>query len=456
MIVVGRPRPAPRRPYPSRAGGASVARPPRTRPAGASRVPERSGDADGRDAKRVAGGLRAAWPCSGPRGVDGDDWHVATARAMMAGPWPVVTTLIRSKTRVPAIADAVIERGRVVAALDGRRGGPAHPAGRRVGGLGQDDGRRPVRRPRARARARGSRCGEADGSPGRFVTYLAAAVGEIVPGADGPRPRAARRGVGPRRLRRAARPRTCPPGATLVIDDVHLVEDRPPVLAVLRALLDAVAPDAWWCSSRGGSSTSTSAAASSSGRSGDGVGPRPGLHAPRRPGSCSPPGACRRRPRRSSRRPAGGPPGSSSTPSAARARAPGESPPRRPLLRLPRRRGARRAARRPAARRDPQRPAAHGRPAAARGAARRPVRRGAARTRDPPPPPARDARAGGPALPPALPRVPPQPPARGPRASCGRCSSATPATSRAPGHVEEAADHFIAAGALGRGGQRRS
>ena len=35
-----------------------------------------------------------------------------------------------------------------------------------------------------------------------------------------------------------------PPGATLVIDDVHEVEDRPPVLAVLRALTGAVAPDA--------------------------------------------------------------------------------------------------------------------------------------------------------------------------------------------------------------------
>ena len=35
-----------------------------------------------------------------------------------------------------------------------------------------------------------------------------------------------------------------PAGATLVIDDLHLIESRPPAQIVLQALLDAIAPDA--------------------------------------------------------------------------------------------------------------------------------------------------------------------------------------------------------------------
>ncbi|WP_217923043.1 BTAD domain-containing putative transcriptional regulator [Miltoncostaea oceani] len=153
-----------------------------------------------------------------------------------------MTTLIRSKTRVPAIADAVIERGRVVAALT------AAAADRNIlqvvasAGSGKTTAvvQYVASRPGPRAWLT---LGEADGSPGRFVTYLAAAVGEIVPGAEA-RVRQLLAGGSAHADCAALLAEDLPAGATLVIDDVHLVEDRPPVLAVLRALLDAVAPDA--------------------------------------------------------------------------------------------------------------------------------------------------------------------------------------------------------------------
>ncbi|MCC6831850.1 MAG: hypothetical protein IT200_10940 [Thermoleophilia bacterium] len=85
--------------------------------------------------------------------------------------------------------------------------------------------------------------GEADGSPGRLVTYLAAALDEVVP--DGLEHTLAR-------LAARVSPADCasmlaealPAGAALVIDDLHSIEARPPALAVLRAFTGAVAPGA--------------------------------------------------------------------------------------------------------------------------------------------------------------------------------------------------------------------
>ena len=154
----------------------------------------------------------------------------------------MIGPLIRSKTRVPAVADAVIERARVIDAL--REAARGRRVLQVVASAGSGKTTAVVQfvasRPGPQAWLT---LGEADGSPGRFVTYLAAAVGGIEP--DAPvRVQAM--------LARRMVPADCaallaeamPPGSTLVIDDVHLVESRPPVLAVLRSLIEAIAPDA--------------------------------------------------------------------------------------------------------------------------------------------------------------------------------------------------------------------
>lgn len=150
--------------------------------------------------------------------------------------------LIRSKTRVPAIADAVIERGRVITALE-------HAAyGKRVlqvvasAGSGKTTAvvQFLASRPGPRAWLT---LGEAEGSPGRLVTYLAAAVDGIDPGASVRIQGMLARGVAPADCA-ALLAEALPAESTLVIDDLHEVESRPPALIVLRALVEAIAPQA--------------------------------------------------------------------------------------------------------------------------------------------------------------------------------------------------------------------
>ncbi len=160
----------------------------------------------------------------------------------MAPPMAGLPPLIRSKTRVPTVAEAVIERGRVVEALrrasEGRRilQVTASAGSGKTTAVVQFVSSRPG--PRAWLTL-----GEADGSPGRFVTYLAAALAAVDPAAPERTRAMLEAGVPPADCA-AMLAESLPAGATLVIDDLHLVEHRPPVLAALRALVDAVAPDA--------------------------------------------------------------------------------------------------------------------------------------------------------------------------------------------------------------------
>ena len=150
--------------------------------------------------------------------------------------------LIRSKTRVPAVADAVIERGRVMEAFE------RAARGRRilqvVASAGSGKTTAVVQFVAARPGPQAwLSLGEADGSPGRFATYIAAAMDGIDPDAPDRVQRMLARGIAPADCA-ALLAEALPPGATLVIDDLHLIESRPPVLTVLRALIEAVAPGA--------------------------------------------------------------------------------------------------------------------------------------------------------------------------------------------------------------------
>jgi DNA-binding SARP family transcriptional activator len=151
-------------------------------------------------------------------------------------------SVIRSKVRVPAVAEAVIERGRVVDALeraaDGRRilQVVAPPGSGKTTAVVQLLGSRPG--PHAWLTL-----GAADGSPGRLVTYLAAAVEGFDPDAGERTAGMLARGVAPADCAALLAERL-PAGATLVIDDLHLIESRPPAQTVLRALLEAIPPEA--------------------------------------------------------------------------------------------------------------------------------------------------------------------------------------------------------------------
>ncbi len=161
---------------------------------------------------------------------------------MMTPPMVGPEALIRSKTRVPAVAEAVVERGRVVGELT--RAAEGRRILQVVASAGSGKTTAVVQfllsRPGPRAWLT---LGEADGSPGRFVSYLAAAVEPILPGSAERTHELLAGGVRPADCA-ALLVEALPDGACLVIDDLHLVEDRPPVLAVLRALVDAVAPGA--------------------------------------------------------------------------------------------------------------------------------------------------------------------------------------------------------------------
>lgn len=148
-----------------------------------------------------------------------------------------VEALIRSKVRIPWVTAAVIERPRVAAALEDAL------AGRRflllVASAGSGKTTAAVQLLRSRGDAAAwLTLGEGDDTPGRFVTYLAAAVEGMDAEAAGRTRRLLMDGLAPEDCA-ALLGEALPPGATLVIDDLHHVEARASVLRVLRAFLDA-------------------------------------------------------------------------------------------------------------------------------------------------------------------------------------------------------------------------
>lgn len=150
--------------------------------------------------------------------------------------------LVRSKLRTPAVAGRGIPRPRVQRALEDAARGRSILLVVASAGSGKTTAvvQFAATRPGPRAWLT---LGEADDSPGRFVTYLAAAIASADPAA------AARAQA---LLDDGARPVDCaailgedlPPEATVVIDDLHHIERRASVLRVLRAFLDAVAEGA--------------------------------------------------------------------------------------------------------------------------------------------------------------------------------------------------------------------
>jgi len=150
--------------------------------------------------------------------------------------------LVRSKTRIPALAQVVIARDRVVGTL--ARAAEGHRILEVVAAAGSGKTTAAVQFLASRDGPRAwLTLGEADGSPGRFATYLAAALDGVVPSASEQTRARLAAGVSPADCA-AMLAEALPEGATLVIDDLHHVEDRPPVLAVLRALAAAVTPGA--------------------------------------------------------------------------------------------------------------------------------------------------------------------------------------------------------------------
>ncbi len=150
--------------------------------------------------------------------------------------------LIRSKTRIPALAQVVIARERVVGTL--ARAAEGHRVLEVVASAGSGKTTAAVQFLASRDGPRAwLTLGEADGSPGRFVTYLAAALDDVVPGASEQTQARLAAGVSPADCA-AMLAEALPEDATVVIDDLHHIEDRPPVLAVLRALTGAVTPGA--------------------------------------------------------------------------------------------------------------------------------------------------------------------------------------------------------------------
>ncbi len=150
--------------------------------------------------------------------------------------------LVRSRIRIPALAPAVIPRGRVVGEL------AREAEGRRVlkvvasAGSGKTTAVVEFLASRPGPRA-WLTVGEGDGSPGRFVSYLAGALDAIDPEASAGTAGLLAAGVPPADCA-AILVESLPEGATLVIDDLHLMEDRPPILAVVRSLVEAAPPGA--------------------------------------------------------------------------------------------------------------------------------------------------------------------------------------------------------------------
>ncbi|MGE0027101.1 MAG: BTAD domain-containing putative transcriptional regulator [Thermoleophilia bacterium] len=150
--------------------------------------------------------------------------------------------LIASKTLVPPVGAGTIERPRVLGTLAGAA------EGRRIlvvvapAGSGKTT---------AVAQLVAARPGphawlslwESDDGPGRFTTYLAAAIAAVDPEAAERTRRLLEDGLAPEDCA-AILGEELPAGATVVIDDLHHVEARAPVLRALRAFLDAASEDA--------------------------------------------------------------------------------------------------------------------------------------------------------------------------------------------------------------------
>lgn len=155
---------------------------------------------------------------------------------------PAPLGLIRSKTRVPALGQGVIARPRVLRALRQAAAGRGILLVVAPAGSGKT-----VAAAQLLAGMPGPRAwlalGEPDGSPGRLVTYLAAAMEAIDPEAAARTHGFLADGLSPEDCA-AILGEALPAGAALVIDDLHHVESRAPVLRVLRAFLDATPPNA--------------------------------------------------------------------------------------------------------------------------------------------------------------------------------------------------------------------
>ncbi|WP_217914529.1 AAA family ATPase [Miltoncostaea marina] len=150
--------------------------------------------------------------------------------------------LIRSKTRPPALGPGVIERPRVLRALRGAAEGRGILLVVAPPGSGKT-----VAAAQLLAGLPGPRAwlalGASDVTPGRVVTYLAAAVGAIDPAAAERVHGFLADGLGAEDCA-AILGEGLPPGSAVVVDDLHHVESRAPVLRALRAFLDAAPRDA--------------------------------------------------------------------------------------------------------------------------------------------------------------------------------------------------------------------
>jgi|GEM_PF-1432713 len=149
--------------------------------------------------------------------------------------------LIRLKVRVPSVGAHAIERPRVTRALEHAA------AGRRfllvVASAGSGKTTAAVQLLAARGGpAAWLTLSDADDTPGRLVTYLAAAVADAAPGAATAVQRLLLDGLSPEDCA-AVLAESLPGGTTVVVDDVHHVDERASVLRVLRAFLDAVPDD---------------------------------------------------------------------------------------------------------------------------------------------------------------------------------------------------------------------
>jgi len=150
--------------------------------------------------------------------------------------------LVRSKARLPALGGHIIGRPRVVEAL--RDAAKERSVLVVAGPAGSGKTTAIAQMLRDRPGPTGwLTLGEADGTPGRLVAYLAAAVDAIDPAVAAATLGLLGDGLSPEDCA-ATLAESLPPGSTLVIDDVHHVEVRAPALRVLRALIDALAPEA--------------------------------------------------------------------------------------------------------------------------------------------------------------------------------------------------------------------
>ncbi len=150
--------------------------------------------------------------------------------------------LILSKTLVPPVGGETIARPRVLGAMT------EAAAGRRILTVVAPAGSGKTTAVAQLVRARAGACAwlslwESDDGPGRFTSYLAAAVGTIDPDAAARTRRFLEDGLAPEDCA-ALLGESLPPGSTVVLDDLHHVEARAPVLRALLAFVDAAPDDA--------------------------------------------------------------------------------------------------------------------------------------------------------------------------------------------------------------------